>query len=533
MKNICYLCNGQKLPLHDISPEILKHIAEIHLPLKCNKCSRIFESVSDLCDIGKCCAPVERPPESVSKLSEIPEENMGESLPMQVGQEEDNVDKILTPLSKINMRWRRKSKEFGKIDPESMDPNGILVRQTSTPMQMPNSGANFTDSSSYSSTSIQISSINCMSSCSSESDEFSPPLAAVSKPKPIPITSPQRGTVSRSRPKLPVQATPLRQVMSKSIQRAIAEHGHYRASPYAIQQRKMSFNSTNSSTEQTMSFMKLPEGGGDSPLDLRLSPAIRRDKDDPKDKQMESYHYNSGDLINFDSNIENYVENNCMGSNHIEYERIELIIRRSDIKSESAMTSFKSIFSEASRSGSVPEIQFTPKMVGHNFIKKTISFETPEMENTPGFVLPSGKIDEEDDDGDDSFNDDVFYTPRASPIRVPLTRRASADTIIPIEDDDDSRGSSEGSSKSRTLWNLVSVLSDNLKFKFKKPEFVKRYFSKHSSAPDEYPLKRRRSSSSSGNDTVHTGSQSTPAVKRQKIQARKPISRMTRHMSIN
>lgn len=262
--------------------------------------------------------------------------------------------------------------------------------------------------------------------------------------------------------------------------------------------------------------MKVP-GGSDSPLDLRMSPALRRTHEELKENEVE-YQQHSDDLINFESDI-------LEGQNrHIAIEHIEFVMRRSEIKSEtSAMTSYKSVFSDLSRSGSMPEIHFTPKIVGHNF-KKTISFETTEVENTPGFLLPLN---------DDGADDDVFYTPRASPVKISFSRQISADTVIPIEDD--SQISGYNSSKTRTIWNLVSVLGDNLKFSFKKPEFVRRaadYFSKRASEPDEFSHKRRRTSSSSSNE-VHFGPQTPPATKRQKIHGRKPINRMTRNISLN
>jgi hypothetical protein len=546
IKSICYLCNGQKLPLQDLKPEIMQHIIEIHLPLKCSKCFRLFEDFNELCEFGKCCPPpppaVTIPLESIARpLEVVVEEVVAENLSFQA--EEKGSVKPITPLSQINLRWRRKSREFGKMDLHPTDHNGEIVRQTSTPMQMTASAAHFTDSSCYSSSSIQISSINFTSSCSSESDEFSPPLS-IPKPKIIPNTSPKPVAINRSRPKMPVQATPLRQVMSKSIQKAIAEHGHYRSNLNNVQQRKMSFNSTNSSGENSMSLIKVPSGndspGSHSPLDLRLSPALRRIKDEPKDeKQTIEYRPEPGDLINFDSNIENVMENDQI---HIENRidvRYKFIIRRNETKSDSsAMTSYKSVFSDTGRSGSMPEIHITPKMVGNNFMKKTISFETPEIiENTPGFLLPMGTVEDCDDaeSDDDNDFDDVFYTPRASPIRVPLTRRASADTVISI---DESSASGNDSTKTRkNLWNVFSGIGGTLTIgdwiTFKQPAMFKRatdYFSKRSSEPDEYPHKRRRTSSTSSNDFE---SLSPPATKRQKIQARKPIGRMTRHMSLN
>jgi hypothetical protein len=55
-------------------------------------------------------------------------------------------EKGITPLTKNNLRWRRKSREFAKIDLLATDLP--VVQQTSTPMHLMTIAANFTDSSS-------------------------------------------------------------------------------------------------------------------------------------------------------------------------------------------------------------------------------------------------------------------------------------------------------------------------------------------------------------------------------------------------
>lgn len=52
--------------------------------------------------------------------------------------------------------------------------------------------------------------------------------------------------ITRGRRKMPVSATPLRQVMSKSIQRAIAEHGVLNLQNKGLQPKKI-FDSASSS----------------------------------------------------------------------------------------------------------------------------------------------------------------------------------------------------------------------------------------------------------------------------------------------
>lgn len=545
IQSICYLCNGQKLPfgtdLQFLTTEMIHHIGDVHLPLKCDKCTRVFENSDDLKNVIKCC-----PPMSINGIETnvtIEKENLEVNQQCDQKQKPDkslkNSDEScqdLTPLSKINMRWRRKSKEFGKVDGSASKEEN--QRQTSTPMQGNLLTTNhFTDSASYNASSIHISSINCTSS-SSESDAFSPPIAA---PKPefvLPI-SPQRSQkFNRSRAKLSVQATPLRQVMTKSIQRAISQHGHYRQSPFTLQQRKMSFNSTSSSNEATSrSLMKFP-GEIEAALDLRLSPALRRFKTITATTVSKELSYQieadaEPDLINFESHIES----------HIEFEQIEVIIRRGEIKSDSsAMTSYKSCISEAGRSDSMPDIHFTPKIVGNNMLKKTISFETPNtIGKTPAFLLKKTTKDEDDEDED--VDDDVFYTPRSTPIR---TLRSQANAAVSTETNENQEiGPQKDDSKTRNnLWNFMSTVmkiasrtsedigeslsnSDKMwKFNFKQPEFVKKatdYFTKRPDDSDDQPNKRRRTSSS---NEVRTGSTSSPAMKRQKIQARRPIGRM-------
>lgn len=519
IKDNCFLCNGEKLPfgvnLSHVTIEMLQHISEDHLPLKCGVCSKVYENLDDLKNIEKCC------PSSVSiKESPSTEVNLPKNLPEQT----------LTPLSKINMLWRRKSKEFkeyGTINTK----DDKLQRTTSTPMHNNNlMTKTFTDSSSNSTSSIHISRINCINS-SSDSDGYSPPVPPPVKviPPTVSPSAPKFQRMNRSRAKFPVQATPLRQVMTKSIQRAMQQHGNYRQSAFGLQQRKMSFDSTSSSSEMTStSLMKFP-GEGSSPLDLRLSPAIRR------------FRNVITETVQVDVQCENSVfqETNHEASlgSHIEFEQIEVVIRRSEIKSDSsAMTSYKSCFTESGRSGSLPDIHFTPKLSGNNLLKKTISFEAPgTIDKTPAFLMQAD-IEQDDD------NDDVFFTPRSSPLKT--FRRTTVENIIEPEFNIEKETLGDELPRKR-IWdfmkNVVSKArrtsedisetlsnSDKLwKFNFKKPDFVTRaaglFTSKAKCCYEvQQSAKRRRISS----DSSRSSSQTSPAVKRPKIQARRPIGRM-------
>lgn len=518
IRNLCYLCVGEKFPIGKAlqieSIDLAQHVVDFHLPLKCDKCSKVFETAADLKDVDTCCSQVVTVESCFGvSIAEVSADNeKKEEIRAEQGTEGTENDDGLTPLTKINQRWRRKSKDFGKNEEQSN-----LVRTTSTPVQENLLVNNFTDSSSYSASSIQISSINCnYTSSSSESDGYSPPVVALKLQATSPKLPPP--VSSRSRPKLAVQATPLRQVMSKSIQRAIEQHGHYRQTPLNLQQRKMSFNSTQSSSDGTISLMKFPTDF-DCPLDLRLSAALRRLSEDENAELAMDLH---------DGGSENQFVNI---RSHVEFEQIEVIIRRSEIKSESsAIANYQSCFSDSGRSGSLPDIQVTPKITSNNMLKKTISFETPRtVDTTPAFLLPIAKHNRSDDE-----DDDVFYTPRSTPTRIAYAR--NEDAIVPT--DDRENVATKDSKSCNHLWNFVSSIigakksegSDEAtdkahwKFNFKKPGFVKKaadYFTKRSDqgSDEEHPSKRRRTSST----TRRSESQSSPVLKRQKIQARRPI----------
>lgn len=187
--SLCNLCNGQKLPFLSVSEllseEIMQHVVDVHLPLKCDKCLKLFESGDDLKSFGKCCPDEEKMGDdlSVKENATTPEAADRIKTP-------DTEDlKSVTPLSEINKKWRRKSMEITK-DEGTRKVIGGLERQTSTPMQANLlTTKNFTDSSTYSTSSIHFSSIN--STSSSDSDAFSPPIIAP-KQHMLPPISPQR-----------------------------------------------------------------------------------------------------------------------------------------------------------------------------------------------------------------------------------------------------------------------------------------------------------------------------------------------------
>lgn len=528
MKSVCFLCRGEQFPVkvdEMFSSELIQHIGEEHLPLKCNKCTKVFDDINDFQMIGKCCSVkyLEDNP-----MLEIISENMGDFVPeLSVGKRKldaDGNEKALTPLSKINLRWRRKSKEFlhksddSQIKNEEENPPVQIKRQTSTPLQ------HTFDSLS----SMQFSSINCVSS-SSETD-LSPPIMQ-QKPPSLVILSPKskkksNSPLSKSRPKLSVQNTPLRQVMTKSIQRAMASHGHYKH--VHLQQRKMTFDSSSSSNEPTMSLMKLEvDTSGDQendvqPLDLRSSPVLLRSNENINPQQVKSENLS-----------------------RVQYEEIQVIVRRSESET-SSFASYKSCYSDNT----------TPKGSSNSILKKTISFENPgsfEKSPVPGLLVPKS-FNDDDNDNDES---DVFYTPRSTPIR--RVRSLDSSDFKPLKNQRPTNPSSN-------IWKFVtSVMGSLVTGAKKEPPFVSaspdnhkkkwgfnfemplkaaaNYFTKSVDKSDSeidetyeeeeeekiQSQKRPRAQVTSPNEETENANVAkitSPICKRRRIQGRKPIERM-------
>lgn len=347
IRQICYICNNRPFPLRTdtkITPNnlLIQHIMTEHLPLRCNRCSKVFLTASDFKAIVRCtpfgdsntntsnhaCSlehspniptiletPVERnaavenkeniednggsfdqlcsnrknrfrptaaikakDPSNVLDKPNISKELMGITDPYE--QIEKPNEALLTPLSKINLRWKRKSQSFDTsngsgnmsalntseavVFPIPHSASKKLARTTSTPMMNgfgPNAKCSY---ESYSSVLGQMSSIHHSANESSYAKNDDHTTAS-----PASYEFEKVRAIIKSRSK--IAATPLRQVMSKSIQRAIAQHGHYSKMLAPGTQRKMSFNSTGSSG--TNSTVGSPSRNA---IDLRTTPALKR-----------------------------------------------------------------------------------------------------------------------------------------------------------------------------------------------------------------------------------------------------------------
>lgn len=480
IRQICYICNNRPFPLRTdtkitSSNVLIQHIMSEHLPLRCNRCSKVFLTASDFKAIVRCTpfgennsntaghacslehSPniptiIETPIESYAEVEN--KENIDENssslldqssvnrsdklqpataikakVPTKVlstpniskellaitdpnEQIEEPNEALLTPLSKINLRWKRKSQSFDSMNGStnisafntSEVPNSArkkLARTTSTPM-MHGYGSNAKCSNeSYSSALGQMSSIHHSASESSyaKNDDHKTPASPAS------YELEKVRAIIKSRSK--IAATPLRQVMSKSIQRAIAQHGHYSKMLAPGTQRKMSFNTTGSSSA-TNSTVGSPAR---SALDLRTTPVLKRSSSEtcvggrknitgtslqkaqsedsglyqPDDSSMpESQYFEAHQneaSLETNGNVD---QENC--KNH-------KIDDRSMIAND--LVNFKPFPSY---------YQDTPKIAG-GILKKVISFTTPEMT----------RIGEHPADPDDTT--DVWATPCSIPPR--------------------------------------------------------------------------------------------------------------------
>jgi hypothetical protein len=334
--------------------------------------------------------------------------------------------------------------------------------------------------------------------------------------------------------------------MTKSIQRAIATHGHYKN--IGIQQRRMTFDSTSSSYEQTISLMKLQvesfgnqSSGNESsqPLDLRMSPALRRD---PKTNKIAPKSQ----------------------TEIMQVETVNILLRRCESDS-SIVTNYQSCISEGIA---------TPKISNPVTLKKTISFETPStIDMTPAMMIPNKSRRNSGSD-----EDEVFYTPQSTPacrssIESGAQEMELQNKLEEIIEEKKVEKVEQKSPKKSTFWNWVETAANYAKRSSggstgsEGKKFIwKWYFCKillnftasekklssigmvlrrraaglfggltSKSTEDESILKRRRESSSTSSekfeeiDDMHT---SSPKMKKRRIQGRKPIERM-RNISLN
>ncbi|XP_058822346.1 mitosis initiation protein fs(1)Ya [Topomyia yanbarensis] len=662
IRQICYICNDKPFPLRidtKITPTnlLVGHILKEHLPLRCNRCTKVFHTAADFESIARCFTANENGYEIVDTACYLERSNINIPTIMEgvvvvhpeleldnkenidencstVSSEHSNMqkDQLLpqtvikvkgrtltlkppriseelntgtdpneeigelskaknTPLSMINLRWMRKSRqsfdsllcttsnisavnasEEGFHAPPSS--NKKLVRTTSTPMMHGCLPYMKITNESYTSAMGHMSSIR-NSNSGSDSDK-------TDDPTPPPQTSYEIHKVRAiSRNRSRVAATPLRQVMSKSIQRAIAQHGYYSKMLAPGTQRKMSFNSTASSglNSTTGSPSRIA-------LDLRTTPALKR-----ASSESSSFH-RTAKLVCLPKS---HSEDSTMGDPSSEYcdthqslnSQTSSEILEQENRDNQRIDDESLVIRQKANPKLALSYHDTPKITG-GMLKKIITFASPEMTRL-------GEDEAADEDGD------VWGTPCALPPRsfsCSVIGDSRFDSIL-TDDNSDASGSDEvfiSSPKTKScqqqlklispaassgkLWTIVSnvirlatrgdiqeelagpaptsssgseserKLSSTIIKKaasfagFLKNRFPARQQNPSSSGSDESSvhdnlggLKRRRTASMYTRPYEFFGNtaavmlSSSPLAKRKRIQGRQPIERMRRNSS--
>ncbi|XP_055923999.1 mitosis initiation protein fs(1)Ya [Eupeodes corollae] len=448
LHSFCPICEKKPLVLHELMHiELLNHIAETHLPLNCRKCSRLYTKIEDLIKFSKCVqsnvscnleAAIVTASQISEELTQQPLTSFASSVSTQTSpfRVPDINDSHLTPISMINLRWKAKSKiteEFisdsvssikniSSINNSSLRKSiglggpltkGKLVRSTSTPLQAELVAK--PKDQVFNVSGVHMSSIH---NSVSES-ETSPPLAPPMRPvEPISRYQKQRG-----RGKISAVVTPLRHVMSKSIQKAIAEHGIAGENRGFGFNRKKIFESIDSSGEI------LEKSEENIPLDLRLSPAVRRTQSEIIDRQSHIEFLHSINKVppamqillsstkktertesivitsssSVDSLKEDSKRNNNQSGNSV-YQTcrsVEIITSTSTELSQVNIKQNEVIYSENVLPPITPRIPTSGVLTN----KKIIQFETP--------LVAEKKIKSEK-----QSPDEMFFTPSSTPIRT-------------------------------------------------------------------------------------------------------------------
>ncbi|XP_052565925.1 mitosis initiation protein fs(1)Ya [Culex pipiens pallens] len=638
IRQICYICNNRPFPLRvdtkiSGSNVLVEHILREHLPLRCNRCAKVFHTAADFKSIARCLTahgPASDQACHLEHSQHIPTilENVAAE-----GENKENIDEnnsatssersthnsapqtaikvkltaantpqiskelraitdppediepvneaMLTPLSMINLRWKRKSRqsfdsmlsttnnisavnasEGAMLVPPS-SPAKKLVRTTSTPMMhgcLPHHHHHHKMTSyneSYSSAMGQMSSIHANSTSEQQQQQQ---LAARVR------------AIIRSRSKA-VAATPLRQVMSKSIQRAIAQHGYSKLVAPGTQ-RKMSFNSTGGSS--------ISGSPARSALDLRTTPVLKRCS------SASSGHHRTAKMVRLgvksrseDSSNASTLEDRSVeaGSEYYEtHQNVDSLNSTADQENLEKVEEVEPVVIQFLKP-MASSYQETPRVAG-GMLKKVIAFTSPDV--TRLGVVPRPESEDEGDDDvwstpcgaippprsfscsalkdlgrSEETDDDVFLPPAnpLSPTKSKSCKQLNLDspgapstgklwTIVSSvirlasrQDIQDDLTTNDSTKLTSTLAQKAASFAGFLKNKF---PGASRPNLRSSSGSDEFSaispsggIKRRRSmarpyESRGNNPTVAPvyRTSSSPLPKRKRIQGRKPIERM-------
>ncbi|XP_037937659.1 mitosis initiation protein fs(1)Ya [Teleopsis dalmanni] len=457
----CSICAKQPLTLKvHMYEEMLEHINANHLPLHCIKCDKLYTKIADLKEFTKCSVTSNVSKEQKCVLNQNSTKDSSKSgLTKTVTQitistqtsplRENDFDVVShTPMSMLQLRWRTQSKiTQGEFISDSVSSiknisnisnssirrsigvgpqvRGKLVRSTSTPVNTEFAVAKPKEPT-FNSSGEHVSSIYG-SGCDVESPAMQNPTGGTPSKQALDHKNRYRKT---NRTKLPA-VTPLRQVMSKSIQKAMFERG-----------------------------LCIPNTA-EAPLDLRLSPAMRRTQSDVSDlsrrssllhkaqlhrehlsqklteqivitktkhltsvesvtdRNSEIQSIKSNSNSNSTSSVQSSVDNASTTSNSVyqtchsveiitSTELSEVNIQKNSCATSAASAEAVDLLNPLKNFPKTEENNFdtiTPITRKQKVLKKIIKFETPQIES------------QLDKDINTSTNSEVFYTPTSTPLR--------------------------------------------------------------------------------------------------------------------
>lgn len=107
----CPICQNEPLILKsEFHTDILDHILKAHMPLRCNKCSKIYTTIEDLLSFSKCfqnddsCVS-----ENIDELSKASMEPQTSAITISTQTSPFKSDTDFNQISAINMKWKIKS----------------------------------------------------------------------------------------------------------------------------------------------------------------------------------------------------------------------------------------------------------------------------------------------------------------------------------------------------------------------------------------------------------------------------------------
>ncbi|XP_060662737.1 mitosis initiation protein fs(1)Ya [Drosophila nasuta] len=459
------------LTLHkEIYAELLAHIESVHLPLRCRKCLRHYTKIDDLLDFSKCVNLSQNCSSSSSNSSSIDTNQSCDTDASKItvkkamatvasntistqtspctgkdlNDTQQHYQRHLTPISLFNLRWKAKSRltqeEFisdsvssiRNLSTDSVNlslqrrsigqltvasaaataTNGKVIRSTSTPLQVcsmfakPKEAATF-NASGGGGGAAHLSSIYHSGYVPDEQNTPAPPDSS-QMPQ-------QRAWKVGGRGKMSA-VTPLRQVMSKSIQKAFVELATG-GSSHPAQAQRLDLSEANA-----------PSDAFGAALDLRLSPVVRRAEQSMASSEAEPAAATEAEIadtaatepyqillsaqkLTTESIIITRTQHGASVSNSLPVTASTTNGRTTSTvynscESVAIITSSSSNIQQLTNAGAaceMPPITPITSIPGAVITKKLIKFETPQK----SIELETGQA------GDESLQEDreIFYTP--------------------------------------------------------------------------------------------------------------------------